>query len=335
VIGVVEGELDESGDALDARRVQPLIERIDTLAADREQRRALAARALAGAVAGVESLVHAVADDLEHQAIEADAVRRIARGIYDEELRALTDELRGGRFLREEVLRQWHAFVGADQITRLFSSGIGKLRGTILSVVRGTPSAPVAAVEAGATSDLSAVAMAHAAEAARRTAGRWSERPLTAELVAARPELWSPAPELASSLETRLTEWIAGIATDVSVTGQPKRSLARGASFSVNAAGITVMLSTFAHTGGLTGAEIGVAAATAVVNQKLLHAVFGEAAVKEMIDRARRTLVETLEEVLAEDRARFDALVPAADDLRELAAGLRSTVGELATARPA
>ncbi|MBA2254363.1 MAG: 50S ribosome-binding GTPase, partial [Chloroflexi bacterium] len=188
VIGVVEGELDASGSGLDARRVQPLITRIDALAADRDERRALAARALAGALAGVGSLVHAVADDLEHQSIEADAVRRIARGIYDEELRSLADELRGGRFLREEVIRQWHAFVGADQITRLFSSGIGKLRGTILSVVRGTPPAPVAAVEAGATSDLSAVAMAHAAEAARRTAARWSERPITAELVAARPE---------------------------------------------------------------------------------------------------------------------------------------------------
>jgi hypothetical protein len=333
VIGVTEGDLEPSGVALDRRRVEPLLARIEALAADRDARRALAARALAGALAGVESLVHAVADDLEHQAIETDAVRRIARGIYDEELRALTDELRGGRWLREEVIRQWHSFVGADQITRLFSSGIGRVRGTITSLIRGTPPAPIAAVEAGTTSDLTAVTSAHVAEAARRTAARWSERPVTAELIAARPELWSASPDLGARLEARLTDWIAAIASDVQVTGQPKRTLARGASFGVNAAGITVMLSTFAHTGGLTGAEVGVAAATAVVNQKLLHALFGEAAVKEMIDRARRTLMDALETTMDEERSRFDALVPDATGLRELAADLRATVGELGPPR--
>lgn len=332
VMGVTEGELRPEIDGLDPRRVAPLTRRIDELAADREARRALAARALAGAIAGVESLVHSVADDLEHEGIEADSVRRVTQSIYDEELRALTDELRSGSFLREEVLRQWHTFVGADQVTRLFSTGIGRVRGTIVSLIRGTPPAPIAAVSAGTTSDLTAVALAHASEAARRVAGRWSERPLTAAVVAARPELWSASPDLPARLEARLSDWIAAIASDVQVTGQPKRMLAKGASIGVNAAGITVMLSTFAHTGGLTGAEVGVAAATAVVNQKLLHALFGEAAVKEMIDRARRTLVEALSESLAPERERFDELVPSADELRAVAGELRSTVRQLSAA---
>ena len=62
--------------------------------------------------------------------------------------------------------------------------------------------------------------------------------------------------------------------------------LARGASVGVNVLGTGVMLATFLHTGGLTGAEVGIAAATAFLNQKLLTALFGEAAMVEMIPHA-------------------------------------------------
>ena len=66
--------------------------------------------------------------------------------------------------------------------------------------------------------------------------------------------------------------------------------LARGAAVGVNAMGTGVMLATFIHTGGLTGAEVGVAAATAFLNQKLLAALFGEAAMAELVAHARQRL---------------------------------------------
>ena len=50
------------------------------------------------------------------------------------------------------------------------------------------------------------------------------------------------------------------------------------------------MLAVFIHTGGLTGAEVGITAATAVVNQKLLEALFGEANVAAFVFRAREDL---------------------------------------------
>ena len=56
-------------------------------------------------------------------------------------------------------------------------------------------------------------------------------------------------------------EVLGTIAEDVRETGAPKRTLARGATLGVNAAGIGVMLATFSATGGLTGVEVGVAAA--------------------------------------------------------------------------
>jgi hypothetical protein len=84
------------------------------------------------------------------------------------------------------------------------------------------------------------------------------------------------------------------------------------------------MLGTFIHTGGLTGAEVGVAAGTAFLNQKLLAALFGEAAMVELVAHARARLDEALTTTFDEERARYDRLLPPADALPALAADLRS-----------
>jgi hypothetical protein len=95
------------------------------------------------------------------------------------------------------------------------------------------------------------------------------------------------------------------------------------------------MLATFSHTGGLTGAEVGIAAVTGFLNQRLLSALFGEAALVEMISRARFRLIETLGEAFRGELARFDARVPAPDRLRGLSAEMRSMADELRTLPPA
>jgi energy-coupling factor transporter ATP-binding protein EcfA2 len=330
ITGVREGALDPDHDALRRDSVPLVLKRIDELAADRDARRQLAARSLAGALAGLGPLVHSVADDLEHEGIEADALRRIAATTYGEELRSLEAELHGGRFLREEVLRNWQAFVGADQVTRLFSSGIGRIRGAIVTLLRGSPPAPIAIVEEETTTDLVAIGASHSAEAARRTSVLWNERPLAAQLLARQPELWSRTGDFPTRLERRLRTWMTAIADDVRATGAPKRTLALGASLGINAIGVAVMLGVFAHTGGLTGTEVGVAAATAFLNQKLLEALFGEAAMVEMIARARERLHVELLATFGEERARFERLVPPGAELRSLAAELRASVEELA-----
>jgi hypothetical protein len=89
--------------------------------------------------------------------------------------------------------------------------------------------------------------------------------------------------------------------------------VARGLSLGVNAGAVAIMLGVFATTGGVTGAEVGIAAATAFLNQKLMNALFGEAAVQEMIDHAREDLTDRLRTLMDSERSRFDRLVPDAD----------------------
>jgi hypothetical protein len=89
------------------------------------------------------------------------------------------------------------------------------------------------------------------------------------------------------------------------------------------------MLGVFAHTAGLTGTELGIAAGTAYLNQKLLEALFGERAMEQLIEQARSRLDTLLTSLFAAERERFDALAPRPAALHELAVKLRASVSEL------
>jgi hypothetical protein len=97
----------------------------------------------------------------------------------------------------------------------------------------------------------------------------------------------------------------------------------------VNAVGVAVMLGVFVHTAGLTGAEVGIAAGTAFLNQKLLEALFGERAMEQLIEQARLRLDALLTSLFASERERFDALATMPATLRDLAAKLRAAVTDL------
>jgi hypothetical protein len=330
IVGVAEGRLDPSGERLELDAAAPVLQRIDELAADRERRLALSRRALEGALAGLDPLLGSVAADVEHAAAEGEALRAIAAKAYDAELAALFDELRGGTFLRTEVLRHWESYVKADQITRFFSRGLGRIRGTIVAVFRGMPEAPVGVVEKEVTSDVIAVAVARATEAARRIASEWSSRAGPTDQLARDPSLWSASPDLAARVKPRLADWVTSIATDVQARGAGKRDLAFGVSLGVNALAVAAMVGVFAHTAGVTGTEIGIVAATGFLNQKLLQAIFGEAAMREMIANARDRLETLLGDEFSNERSRYDRLTADPVELRTLAEEMRAATAPLA-----
>ena len=323
LVDVQEGALDPAGDRLVAGSIAPVMDEIARLRQDREARVALAARALTGSLAGLGESLDRIADDADHEAIDVESLRRVAERSYEAGLAALRQELSQGTFLREEALRRWQSFVGADQMTRFFSEGIGRIRGALAAVFRPT-TAPVAEIRASTTHDLLAIARLQAGEAARRTTMAWAEEPGTRLAVAENAELWLPSADFDVRLQARIEGWMESIVEDIQTRGRSKRTLARGASVGVNVLGTGVMLGTFLHTGGLTGAEVGVAAATAFLNQKLLSALFGEAAMVELIGAARRRLDDALTATFEEERARFDRMLPAADALSQLARELRA-----------
>ncbi len=329
LIAVTEGDIDPSVNGLAREKLRPLLDRIEQLASESAERRAVAVDSLAGAVRGLAPLVHNVADDLEHEAIDAEALRRIAETSYAEELAVLSRTLRSGVLLRSEVLRRWHDFVGADQITRFVSSGLGRLRGLLMTAFRGSPTAPVALVEEEVASTLEALALRHASDAARRTATAWSDRTDAAALIDRDPTLWSASERFGPAMREGLAAWMRATIDDVRTAGGRKKAVAQVAALGVNAVGVAVMLGVFVHTAGLTGAEVGIAAGTAFLNQKLLEALFGERAMEQLIEQARLRLDALLTSLFAQERERFDALATKPAILRDLAARLRAAVTDL------
>jgi len=330
LIAIDEGDVDPRVNGLAREKARPLLERIARLAAEADERRDVATRALAGSLRGLAPLAHSIADDLEHEAIDADALRRIAATTYAEELASLARAMQAGLMLREEVLRRWNDFVGADQVARFISSGIGRLRAILITAFRGTPAAPVTVVEAEMTTTLEALALRHATDAARRTSIAWSERSEAAALVAANHALWSASEGFGSAVREGLGAWMGAIVDDVRAHAGRKRAVAQVAALGVNAVAVAVMLGVFAYTAGLTGAEVGIAAGTAFLNQKLLEAIFGEGAMGELISKARARLLTLLTSLFEDERARFEALAPAPGPMRELAAELRAGVEGIA-----
>jgi hypothetical protein len=66
------------------------------------------------------------------------------------------------------------------------------------------------------------------------------------------------------------------------------------------------MMVVFAQTAGITGAEVGLAGGTALVGQRILEAVFGDQAVRRLVQDASRDLQRRIEQELwTPERARF------------------------------
>ena len=189
--------------------------------------------------------------------------------------------------MRAEVLRQWQDFVGAGQVARILAHGIGRVTATIRSLFQPGPAAPAVEVREAAFADLVALAVQHADAAARRTATTWIDDPYGAKALAVDGRLWGASSDLADRLGTDLEVWAAGVGDEIRALGEQRKGWAQVASIGVNAVGTSAILAVFVHTGGLTGAEVGITAATAVVNQKLLEAIFGEANVAAFVGRAR------------------------------------------------
>ena len=334
VVAVPEGALDETRDALQAEAVASVRDALDRLVASREERRELARRGLAGALSGVPEAVEAIAGQIDEEQRAVGELREAADRAYRSGRAALTDELKRGTFLRAEVLRQWQDFIGAGQVARFLAQGIGKVAATLRNLIQPGPPAPATEVREAAFADLVALAVQHADTAAHRVATGWSGDTYGALALAGDQSLWRASPELSKRLTDDLEDWARDIGERIREMGAQRKGWAQVASIGVNAIGTSAVLAVFVHTGGLTGAEVGITAATAVVNQKLLEAIFGEANVGAFVTRARDDLATLLDAAFADERARYAVALGSTGD-PALALELREAARRVAALVPA
>jgi hypothetical protein len=191
---------------------------------------------------------------------------------------------------------------------RALETRVGRLRDRLKSVATGKNAAPEE-LEAAVENRVEAVILAGAERAAERAARAWRDRVPGKALLEEAPPLDRASERLSARTEEEVRAWQGFVFELVRSEGESKRTTARFASLGVNGAGLTVMLATFAHTGGLTGVEALVAGGTSAVSQKLLEALFGDQAVRSLANRARQDLVERVQDLLRDDSRRFDAVL--------------------------
>ena len=87
------------------------------------------------------------------------------------------------------------------------------------------------------------------------------------------------------------------------------------------------------HTAGITGAEVGIAGGTAVIGQKVLEAIFGDQAVRELARKARERLVEKVTQAYAAEHNRYAEAVAKLSVRDEQAARLAKAAAMIEAAR--
>jgi energy-coupling factor transporter ATP-binding protein EcfA2 len=298
---------------------------LDGLAADAQARGDLIRRTLSGALASLPARAGAIERGAAEQLAAAAELRSETDMAYAAARREVEDALRNGSLLRGEVLARWHDVVGTGDAMRALQSRIGSARDRLKSIVTGRPCADEE-LRVAVEHRVEAVVRAAGERAAERVTRAWGARVPGRAILEANPGLGRAADDLRAGAEEEVRAWQGHVMELVRREGAAKRTTARLASLGVNGAGLTVMLAVFAHTGGLTGAEVIVAGGTSALGQKVLEALFGDQAVRELAARAREDLVERVDRLLREDAARFDALLDGAAPEAESLARLHGAI---------
>ncbi len=316
-------------------QVAPLSEWLHGLAADAEARVAVVRQTLDGALDSLTGRVGALVDAVAVQEASAQALVAASGAAYGAARADVDDGVRSGTLLRGEVLARWQDFVGTGEWMRGLESRVGRLRDRVSAALTGRTAAAQEITGALETS-VESLLRAAADRAAERTTTAWRGTAGGAALLAGRErELERASAGFAGDAAREVRAWQGRVLELVQDEGQDKRSAARALSFGVNGAGLAVMVAVFAQTGGLTGAEVAVAGGTSAAAQKVLEAVFGDAAVRGLAARARQDLAERTERLLGAEQARFTGLVEAAVPAPDTAAALRVGLAGLAVARRA
>jgi energy-coupling factor transporter ATP-binding protein EcfA2 len=327
---VREGPLQDG--RLPESEVAPLRGWLHGLAADAGARAEVVRQTLAGALASLDDRVTGIAAAGDEQVAAAGALRAAADAAYDRAATAVDDGVRSGTLLRGEVLARWQEFVGTGEWMRSLQAGIGRLRDRLTAAVTGRAT-PAEDLTGALESGVEQLLRAAAETAAEDTVTAWRGLPGGAALVAGRErELATVGPEFAEAAGATVRDWQGAVLELVRGEGAGKRSRARLLSWGVNGAGAVVMVAVFAQTAGLSGAEVAVAGGTTVVGQRVLEAVFGDSAVRQLAERARRDLDERTAALLAGERARFTALLAGLATPEDVAS-VRDAAAELARAR--
>jgi hypothetical protein len=301
---------------------------LDALAGDARARSVVVSQTLRGAMASLSGRTATLAEASDEQASAARALAAAATSNYERAIDGVKDGMTDGTLLRGEVLARWQEFVGTGEFFRQVESTLSKWRDKLTAAVKGQP-APAEDLGEALQSGVANLLVSHASAASSDTAREWRRLPGGAGLLGSHPELAKPTPDFTSRVESMVRQWQGEVFDIVRNEGGNRRTNARIAAYGVNGIGLFLMLVSFAATGGLTGAEFGIAGGTSVLAQRVLEAIFGDQAVREMAAKARRSLLAHVSELYEGEEQRYAAAVAAVGDTAQQSAALHAAAARV------
>ncbi len=308
VLAVAEQPLADG--RLPAASVASLREWLDRLGADQGARAAAIRRSLQGSIADLGTRTGAVAGAIDRQVEVTAALLGDVDAAYADALTAVRRDIAQGSLLRGEVLSRWEELLGTGELFRQLRSGLSRLRDQVASVFTGRRRAHAEFTEA-VEHVVQTLIRTHGDAAAADVASRWRSRPGGDRLVAgdAAGTLSRSSAQLDVRAAAAVRGWQGELLELVRNVGGDRKSTARVLSLGVNGVAAVVMMVVFAHTGGVTGAEVAVAGGASAVGHTLLEALLGDQAIRSLAAQARDALDSRVAAVYHDEAERYRSAV--------------------------
>ena len=305
VFTVPETELTAEG-LLPAAALGRLGQWLQALASDQRARNIIIAQTLHGALDSLTPRVGLVVDAarIQHEATRALAL--VVDSSYDSARDSVEAGMTDGSLLRGEVLARWQEFIGTGEFFRQVESTISRWRDKVSAAIRGNPM-PAESVDEALQSGVADLIRSQSDGAAAAIARTWRGMPGGESVLARAPGLSHSDDTVRPRIERLVREWQGDILDMVRKEGKDRRTNARIAAVGINGIALFLMLVSFAHTGGLIGAEVGIAGGASLLAQRVLEAIFGDQAVRDMAKKARLQLLQRVDSLFDDERARYHA----------------------------
>ncbi|MDO5729096.1 MAG: dynamin family protein [Actinomycetaceae bacterium] len=319
LIAIEETTLDEDG-LLAPQALQPLENWLVSLSDTATARAKTAKRTLVGTVATVLDACADIVDAIQTQLYVATDASAVIDSEIERALREVAELTQNGTLLRGEVLNRWQEVIGTAELSRRIDEGVSWLKARVTGFLTGRPNR-AAPVETAIHEGLAALLAEQLASAEERVRATWHQNTAVREIE--KQVVPHPAEVYRRQAEEITRDWQHDLLEMVRTEGGSRKTTARILAIGVNLLGVALMIVIFASTGGLTGAEVGVAGATSVVAQRLLESVFGDQAVARMTKQAHAMLLDRMRHALEEILSDLESAIPAVRDGQALVEAIR------------
>ena len=287
----------------------------------------------------LEGAVRALGSEVEPLIAATEAELQHARGLmaavddaYDDAVAAFAATVDDGLPLRGEILGRWTDFVGSTRMLELTGRVTTQARRWVTDLMRGSTNAGERRLEREVRTEVAETVTSTMIRlvdlAATDTLDAWEEVP-GGRALAADDALRGHEDDLPDRARAAVQAWQEAVVDLVAEKGVQRRTRARWMSTAINALATGAIVVALASTGGLTGAEAGIATAAGAANQALLVTVLGERTVRWLVTESRTDLVRRFSELLVPERRRRSGAVAAAAPDPDLPDRLRAAVARV------